>query len=360
MFQQHHGESLSEAWTRFKDLLQKVPHHGIDLWLQVQIFYDHVNPVTRRTIDQSASGKLRDLNTEESWAFLEDLALYDNENWNDPRDIAKPVKEIALPQDVLMVPMTLSIAWKTPNKPLLTTHPRVPMKREVFDGDPYLDIHYHFQRTIHSGMMEIKHDIENMTPTEYFEYEAEKERRSWRNVQSKSSPTRKAREEDGDDGDIYDIWDITVEDVEQIRQFLTPNVPDVMDDVIQPLIPKTIHTTSLDEDYVAPDTKSILDELLEEFRDEILNVTMVDDTTTRRWDLRKPSRDFTRPLRPPSSSKGLLHMLNATVIPMKAVDVKVDVARGSRLEHGLEHVVSSNPGEFSVSFITLPISILYA
>ncbi|GJQ95237.1 zinc finger, CCHC-type containing protein [Tanacetum coccineum] len=32
MFQQHHRESLSEAWTRFKDLLQKVPHHGIDLW----------------------------------------------------------------------------------------------------------------------------------------------------------------------------------------------------------------------------------------------------------------------------------------------------------------------------------------
>ncbi|GJV28049.1 zinc finger, CCHC-type containing protein [Tanacetum coccineum] len=33
MFQQHHRESLSEAWTCFKDLLQKVPHHGIDLWL---------------------------------------------------------------------------------------------------------------------------------------------------------------------------------------------------------------------------------------------------------------------------------------------------------------------------------------
>ncbi|GKB46366.1 zinc finger, CCHC-type containing protein [Tanacetum coccineum] len=35
MFQQHHGESLSEALTRFKDLLQKVPHHGIDRWLQI-------------------------------------------------------------------------------------------------------------------------------------------------------------------------------------------------------------------------------------------------------------------------------------------------------------------------------------
>ncbi|GJR88788.1 hypothetical protein Tco_0212799 [Tanacetum coccineum] len=131
MFQQHHGESLSEAWTRFKDLLQKVPHHGIDLWLQVQIFYDHVNPVTRRTIDQSAGGKLLDLNTKESWALLEDLTLYDNKSWNDPRDFAKPVKVIALPKDVSMVPMTLSIAWKTPNKPLLNTHPRVPMKREV-------------------------------------------------------------------------------------------------------------------------------------------------------------------------------------------------------------------------------------
>ncbi|GJU95141.1 MAK10-like protein [Tanacetum coccineum] len=63
MFQQHHEEPLSEAWTRFKDLLQKVPHHGIDLWLQ-------------------------------------DLALYDNESLNDPRDFAKLFKAITLPQDV--------------------------------------------------------------------------------------------------------------------------------------------------------------------------------------------------------------------------------------------------------------------
>ncbi|GJT45015.1 zinc finger, CCHC-type containing protein [Tanacetum coccineum] len=46
MFQQHHGESLSEAWTRFKDLLQEVPRHGINHWLQIQIFYDHVDGTT--------------------------------------------------------------------------------------------------------------------------------------------------------------------------------------------------------------------------------------------------------------------------------------------------------------------------
>ncbi|GJV75195.1 hypothetical protein Tco_1506779 [Tanacetum coccineum] len=83
-----------------KDLLTKGPHHDIDLWLQVQIFYDHVNPVTRQTIDQSVGDKLRDKNAKESWALLEDLALYDNKSWNDPSDFAKPIKAISLPQDV--------------------------------------------------------------------------------------------------------------------------------------------------------------------------------------------------------------------------------------------------------------------
>ncbi|GKC59348.1 hypothetical protein Tco_1086946 [Tanacetum coccineum] len=32
--------------------------------------------------------------------YGEDLTLYDNESWNDPRYFAKPVKAIALPQDV--------------------------------------------------------------------------------------------------------------------------------------------------------------------------------------------------------------------------------------------------------------------
>ncbi|GJX47293.1 hypothetical protein Tco_0272483 [Tanacetum coccineum] len=31
---------------------------------------------------------------------MQDLSLYDNESWNDPRDFAKPVKAITLPQDV--------------------------------------------------------------------------------------------------------------------------------------------------------------------------------------------------------------------------------------------------------------------
>ncbi|GJY52655.1 zinc finger, CCHC-type containing protein [Tanacetum coccineum] len=83
MFQQHHGESLSEAWTRFKDLLQKVPYHGLDLWLQFQIFYDHVNCTTRESIDYAAGGRLRKLRLDKDCDTIEKLAQYENEGWND-------------------------------------------------------------------------------------------------------------------------------------------------------------------------------------------------------------------------------------------------------------------------------------
>ncbi|GJX11345.1 hypothetical protein Tco_0201204 [Tanacetum coccineum] len=121
---------LSTAWTRFKDLLQKVPHHAIDLWLQVQIFYDYVNPATRRTIDQSAGGKLHDINAEESWALLEDLALYDNESWNDPWDFAKPVNAISLPQDVLSTSDRRLIELENQVQRLMEAHlaPKQPIK----------------------------------------------------------------------------------------------------------------------------------------------------------------------------------------------------------------------------------------
>nr|GEW56603.1 hypothetical protein [Tanacetum cinerariifolium] len=90
-----------------------------------------------------------------------------------------------------------------------------------------------------------------------------------------------AEVEDDDDGDTYHIWDITVKNIERIRQFLMPNIPDEMNEAIQPLIPQPIYTTPPNNDYVAPATKSILDELLEEFKDLIMNVTMVDEEAAK-------------------------------------------------------------------------------
>ncbi|GKF39928.1 zinc finger, CCHC-type containing protein, partial [Tanacetum coccineum] len=104
MFQQHHEESLSEAWTRFKDLLQKVPHHGIDRWLQIQIFYDHVSFHLKCEIDRAGGGKLRNKNTDESWEIIENLALYDHEGWDETNDFVIPVKAISAPHGTLKTP----------------------------------------------------------------------------------------------------------------------------------------------------------------------------------------------------------------------------------------------------------------
>ncbi|GJS20779.1 zinc finger, CCHC-type containing protein [Tanacetum coccineum] len=72
MFQQHQDESLCDAWTRFKDLLRKVPHHGLDLWFQVQIFYDHVDYTTQMAINYAAGRRLIKLRPEEAWKTIKD------------------------------------------------------------------------------------------------------------------------------------------------------------------------------------------------------------------------------------------------------------------------------------------------
>ncbi|GKA48811.1 hypothetical protein Tco_0741769 [Tanacetum coccineum] len=60
------------------------PHHGIDLWLQVQIFYDHIDHTLKRTVDYAAEGRLRKMSAEKAWNTIEKLARYKEEGWNDP------------------------------------------------------------------------------------------------------------------------------------------------------------------------------------------------------------------------------------------------------------------------------------
>nr|GEW30920.1 RNA-directed DNA polymerase, eukaryota [Tanacetum cinerariifolium] len=85
-----HGLRSEDPNQHLKDFLKLVDSLDLDV----------ANWERTRTIDQSASGMLHDRNAKESWALLEDLALYDNKSWNDPKDFAKPVKAISLPQDV--------------------------------------------------------------------------------------------------------------------------------------------------------------------------------------------------------------------------------------------------------------------
>ncbi|GJZ22359.1 hypothetical protein Tco_0559398 [Tanacetum coccineum] len=77
----------------------------------------------RNTIELPVGNNvLRDRNAKESWALLEDLALYDNESWNDPKDFAKPVKAISLPQDVPSTSDRLLIELKSQVQRLMEAH----------------------------------------------------------------------------------------------------------------------------------------------------------------------------------------------------------------------------------------------
>ncbi|GJS66343.1 hypothetical protein Tco_0680907 [Tanacetum coccineum] len=125
----------------------KPSHKGYRNTIELPIG-NNVVPLRSNTI----CGKLRDQNTEESWALLEDLSLYDNKSWNDPRDFAMPVKAIALPQDV---PSTfdrhlielenqvqrLMEAYLAPTQPTLVN--KITSSCEICDG-PY-DTQYYMK-----------------------------------------------------------------------------------------------------------------------------------------------------------------------------------------------------------------------
>nr|GEY18315.1 hypothetical protein [Tanacetum cinerariifolium] len=96
-----------------------------------------------------------------------------------------------------------------------------------------------------------------------------------------------SEEDDGDDRDTFDMWDITVEDIELFKQFLTPKVPNIIEDIIQHVALITLYTTPPNKDCVASATKPIFDELIE---DKILNVAMVNEEADPTRDLEKPER----------------------------------------------------------------------
>ncbi|GJW85649.1 MAK10-like protein [Tanacetum coccineum] len=132
---QHQGESLSEAWTRFKELLQKVLHHGIDLWLL-------------------------------------DLTLYDNESWNDPRDFTKPVKAISLPQDVPSTSDRRLIELENQVQRLMEAH-LAPMQPTQVNKNHYLiyqmklekaliDFDSHQEKRLSSLRTQLKQQQDNM------------------------------------------------------------------------------------------------------------------------------------------------------------------------------------------------------
>ena len=89
-FAQYDGETLYEAWERYKELLRKCPHHGLPRWMQVHNFYNGLTGTTRTLIDASAGGTLMKKTDEEAYELLEDMAT-NNYQWPSERSTPKKV-----------------------------------------------------------------------------------------------------------------------------------------------------------------------------------------------------------------------------------------------------------------------------
>ncbi|GJR89509.1 reverse transcriptase domain-containing protein [Tanacetum coccineum] len=64
IIQQKFGKTFSEAWDRFKDLLNKCPHHGFSPLHQIDTFYNSLNQFDQDSLNSAAGGILSKALTE--------------------------------------------------------------------------------------------------------------------------------------------------------------------------------------------------------------------------------------------------------------------------------------------------------
>ncbi|KAG9450269.1 hypothetical protein H6P81_010234 [Aristolochia fimbriata] len=72
-FMQEPEEHLSEAWERFNGLLKRCPNHKIELWSQIEIFYNGLNINTRSMIDAAFGGSISKKTPEEVHELIEEI-----------------------------------------------------------------------------------------------------------------------------------------------------------------------------------------------------------------------------------------------------------------------------------------------
>ncbi|GJY00511.1 reverse transcriptase domain-containing protein [Tanacetum coccineum] len=70
-FQQRFGKTFAEAWDRFKDLLNKCPHHGFSPLHQIDTFYNSLNQSEQDSLNSAAGGNFLTKNTQEALTIIE-------------------------------------------------------------------------------------------------------------------------------------------------------------------------------------------------------------------------------------------------------------------------------------------------
>jgi len=73
-FAQKDGESLYDACERFKEMLRLCPHHGLEKWLTIHIFYNGLLYTTKIYVDAAAGGALMNKTYTAAYALIENMA----------------------------------------------------------------------------------------------------------------------------------------------------------------------------------------------------------------------------------------------------------------------------------------------
>jgi len=73
-FTQKDGESLYDAWERFKEMLRFCPHHGLEKWLIIHTFYNGLLYTTKIYVDAAAGGALMNKTYTAAYALIENMA----------------------------------------------------------------------------------------------------------------------------------------------------------------------------------------------------------------------------------------------------------------------------------------------
>ena len=74
VFKQGEDESLYNAWERYKRLLKRCPMHGIDMTIEMDIFYHAMNYTSKGIIDVACCGAFKKKSVEEANHLIEYLA----------------------------------------------------------------------------------------------------------------------------------------------------------------------------------------------------------------------------------------------------------------------------------------------
>ena len=83
-FAQFEGKTFYEAWDRYKDLLRKCPHHGLEKWMQLHHFYNGLIGTTRTLLGTLDGDALMSKSANDAYKLFENMAL-NNFQWHSER-----------------------------------------------------------------------------------------------------------------------------------------------------------------------------------------------------------------------------------------------------------------------------------